>query len=78
MKRYIGLFMSVFMISACCAAPVRQQVDLHGKDINYHVSIKTYPRHHTPHYIVFRPIRPRYIHKPSRPPKRTFMWGKII
>ena len=69
MKRYIGLLASVFMFSACCAAPVRQQVDLHGQDVSYHVSIRPYPRYHTPRYIVFRPIRPRHIHKPPRPPR---------
>ncbi len=74
MKRYLVLFVGVFMFSACCAAPVRQQVDLRGND--YYVSISSYPRHHH-HKKVIVPVRPRhpkpFPHAP-KPPKHPSPW----
>ena len=64
MKKYVGLFVGIFMFSACCAAPVRQ-VDMHGGD--YYVSIKSHPRHH--HHRVIVPVPPRpIVHIAPRPP----------
>lgn len=63
MQKYIVLFMSVFMLSACCTtAPVRQ-VDVYGADVNYQVRIKAYPSYHIHHRpVIVRPApRPHHI-----------------
>ena len=72
MKKYLTLFMSVFMVSACAAAPVRQ-VAVHGDD--YYVSISSYPRPH--HHKVIIPVRPRHpkvIPHAPKPPKHFLPW----
>ena len=74
MKKYVTLFIGLFMVSACAAAPVRQ-VSVQGE--GYYVSIGSFtrPRLHIHHPIVMRPIpprRPRHIvHKPPRPPHHS-------
>ena len=75
MKKYVGLFVGIFMLSACCAAPVRQQVDLRGED--YHVSIRSYPRHHTHHkrvIVPFRPRHPKHVPHAPKPPRHHSPW----
>ena len=73
MKKYLTLFVGIFMVSACAAAPVRQ-VAVQGDD--YYVSIGSYPRHHHIHHpIIIRPVRPRHprpiVHMPPRPPHHS-------
>ena len=74
MKKYVTLFVGLFMVSACAAAPVRQ-VAVQGDD--YYVSIGSYPRHYIHHPIIIRPIpprRPRHIvHTPPRPPHHSHL-----
>ncbi len=77
MKKYVTLFVGLFMVSACAAAPVRQEVDVRGEDFSYHVSIGSFPRHHHIHHhpIIIRPIPPRHprhiTHKPPKPPHHS-------
>ena len=74
MKKYVTLFIGLFMVSACAAAPV-QRVDLRGDD--YYVSIRSYPHHHIHHKKVIVPIMPRH-HKhivpAPKPPKHFSPW----
>lgn len=67
MRKYFVLFMSVFMFSACCATSPVRQVDLHGENSGYFVSIKSYPRHHHP--VVIQPVRSKHIAHTPPPPK---------
>jgi len=74
MKKYLVLFMGIFMFSACCAAPVRQ-VSLRGDD--YYVSISSNPYHHHHHKKVIVPVRPRHhkhISHAPKPPKHFSPW----
>ena len=75
MKKYVVLFIGLFMVSACAAAPVRQ-VAVRGED--YYVSIGAYHRphhHHIRHPVIIRPIRPKpIVYVAPKPPKHFSPW----